>query len=81
MTLESNAKEPGDSHAVKIAWGSLFVIGFMLWFFTSGTNNELKVLQRDMKEVKELLEKQSEALKQRTAGDDENAASVKDNAK
>ncbi|MFN9719340.1 MAG: hypothetical protein ACK58L_11630 [Planctomycetota bacterium] len=79
MTLDSNAREPEDSHAVKIAWGSLFVIGIMLWFFSSGTNNELKALQRDLKEVKELLEKQSEALKQRTAGHGENGALVKEN--
>lgn len=36
----------------------------MLWFFTSGTKNELQSLRKEMQEVKEALEKQTNALKQ-----------------
>lgn len=40
------------------------VIGLMLWFFTSGTKNELKELQKEMQELKMSIEKQTNALRE-----------------
>jgi hypothetical protein len=59
-----DTKGQGDAQTVSIAGGSLLVIGLMLWFFTSGTKNELQSLRKEMQEVKESLEKQTNALKQ-----------------
>lgn len=66
MSETSDTKQPGDAQTVSIAGGSLLVIGFMLWFFTSGIKNEVQNLRKEMQEVKESLEKQINALQQLT---------------
>lgn len=67
MAETSNDQGANDSQAVSIAGGSLFLIGLMLWFFTSGIRNEVKLLREETREVKELLKAQSEALRLLTA--------------
>ncbi len=79
VTEAANIKNTNETQAVSIAGGSLFVIGLMLWFFTSGTKNEFKALRSELSEVKESLEKQSEALKQLSAGINTNGTSDHEN--
>lgn len=80
MTEPSEAKEPGDAQAVSIAGGSLFGIGFMLWFFTSGIKTEVQSLRNEIREIKESQEKQAKTLQQLITSIDENRSSDSENS-
>ena len=56
---ESNGS---NSKSVSIAGGSLFLIGVMLWFFTSGLKSDLGNLRKEVGELKEMLDSQSKSL-------------------
>lgn len=80
MTETLDTKGKGDTQTVSIAGGSLLVIGFMLWFFTSGTKSELKELQKEMQEFKISLEKQANAFQQLKTSIDAIATSGKESS-
>ncbi len=56
MIEQSDAKEPNDSKVVSIGLGSIFVIGLLLWFFTSGIRAEVEKLRNEVREMRALLE-------------------------
>jgi len=53
---QSDTEEPRDTKAVSIGLGSIFVIGLLLWFFTSGIRTEVQKLRNEVREVRALLE-------------------------
>ncbi len=59
---EQSESSGSNSKSVSIAGGSLFLIGVMLWFFTSGLKTDLNNLRKEVGELKAMLESQSKDL-------------------
>jgi len=56
---QSDTAEPRDTKAVSIGLGSIFVIGLLLWFFTSGIRTEVEKLRNEVREMRALLESET----------------------